>query len=123
VWPAQGLASVNDRLQLYANQHSGEVTFLDCGAIFFAGPDRLSDELLPDALHPSAAGIGIAAQCSLTALRGRVMNSCHAVNHRTVCRCSIIWALQIGNISRMCFHETGATLFSECISKAISQST
>lgn len=47
---------MNDRLQLYANQHSEEVTFLDCGAIFFAGPDRLSDQLLPDALHPSAAG-------------------------------------------------------------------
>lgn len=56
VWHAQGLAIVNDRLQLYAKQHSEEVTCLDCGAIFFEGLDRLSDELLPDALHPSAAG-------------------------------------------------------------------
>ena len=57
----QGLSIVNSRLQAYANQHPEEVTFLDCGAIFFDGPDRLSDDRLPDALHPSAAGNVISA--------------------------------------------------------------
>ena len=54
--PIQGLTIVNRRLQRYANQHAEEVTFLDCGAIFFDRPDRLSAKWLPDALHPSAAG-------------------------------------------------------------------
>lgn len=52
----QGLTIVNRGLKRYANQHSDSVTFLDCGAAFFDGPNRLSDELLPDALHPSAKG-------------------------------------------------------------------
>ena len=88
VWPAQGLSIVNERLQLYAKQHSEEVTFLDCGAIFFAGPDRLNDQLLPDALHPSAAGDEIAVQCSMIALWVQGTTRCCAVSYYLVCRCT-----------------------------------
>ena len=52
----QGLEQVNCNLKEYASRHRGVVTYLDCGVPFFAGPNQLSAELLPDALHPSLAG-------------------------------------------------------------------
>ena len=47
--------SVNKRLAGVAGRDSA-VTYLDCGQPFFASPTELNHTLLPDALHPSAAG-------------------------------------------------------------------
>jgi len=52
---SQGLTSVNKRLAGVAGRDSA-VTYLDCGRPFFASPTELNHTLLPDALHPSAAG-------------------------------------------------------------------
>jgi hypothetical protein len=63
---------------VYANHHSEEVTFLDCASIFFDGTDRLSDERLPDALHPSATGDAVGA-LQMIASPGAVVHTCHVV--------------------------------------------
>lgn len=71
-WPnlyTKGLEIVNRGLQRYANQHSDAVTYLDCGALFFAAPDLLSSELLPDALHPSPKGADLLANCMLSVIQ------------------------------------------------------
>ena len=52
----QGLISVNKRLAAVAAKDSA-VMYLDCGQPFFASPTELNHTLLPDALHPSAAGM------------------------------------------------------------------
>ena len=52
---SQGLMTVNKRLAAVASNDS-HVTYLDCGQPFFASPTELNHDLLPDALHPSAAG-------------------------------------------------------------------
>lgn len=53
---SQGLLIVNERLRAFA-ETDRSVTYLDCGQPFFAAPDMLNADLMPDALHPSMAGV------------------------------------------------------------------
>lgn len=64
LWPelfradSQGLELVNARVEAFA-ETAPNVSYIDCGQPFFATPELLNADLMPDALHPSAAGMSI----------------------------------------------------------------
>ncbi len=55
---------INARVETYAQQHSKNVHFVECSAGYLVdGGAHISKDLMPDALHPSAAGFEVMAQC------------------------------------------------------------
>lgn len=55
--------SINARLERYASRTPG-VHFVDCSSFYLVdGGTRIDKELMPDSLHPSAAGFELMAQC------------------------------------------------------------
>ena len=53
-------AAINDRLRAFADQC--RVFFLDLGPLFLDGQGRLSEDVMPDALHPSEQGYRLWAE-------------------------------------------------------------
>ncbi|DBA83112.1 TPA: platelet-activating factor acetyltransferase activity protein [Trebouxia sp. C0005] len=64
---SRGIDAVNDQLERYAFGNK-QLHFADCALSFTSGGKLLQD-LMPDALHPNAAGMRLLAECILPFLK------------------------------------------------------
>lgn len=59
----QPIDTINARLRQYAAQKQG-VHYVDCSSFYLVeGGTRIDKDLMPDSLHPNAAGFELMAQC------------------------------------------------------------
>lgn len=69
----EAINTINARLETYSAQRQG-VYYVDCSSWYLVDEGtRIDKELMPDSLHPNAAGFELMARClegTVTALMG-----------------------------------------------------